>query len=166
VGTLIFQDLCVVPMVLIVPLLGSGQGGRRAVRRWAWRSARRRLVVVGTVLVARWWCRGAGLGRREPQPRGVPARDPGDLHRHRLADLAGRALARARGLPGGMVVADTEYGHRAMGDILPLRDAFVSMFFVSLGMLFDDRVVLENPCWCGLLAGFLIAKGALATFAA
>ena len=46
---------------------------------------------------------------------------------------------------GGMVVADTEYSHRAMGDILPLRDAFVSVFFVSLGMLFDVRV-WGKPC--------------------
>ena len=63
-----------------------------------------------------------------------------------------------------MVVADTEYSHRAMGDILPLRDAFVSVFFVSLGMLFDVRVVASQPLLVvGLLAGFLLAKGLLAT---
>jgi CPA2 family monovalent cation:H+ antiporter-2 len=68
---------------------------------------------------------------------------------------------------GGMVVADTEYSHRAMGDILPLRDAFVSVFFVSLGMLFDVRVVAAQPLLVGgLLAGFLLAKGLLATLAA
>jgi CPA2 family monovalent cation:H+ antiporter-2 len=66
-----------------------------------------------------------------------------------------------------MVVADTEYSHRAMGDILPLRDAFVSIFFVSLGMLFDVRVVVSHPLLVfGLLAGFLVAKGMLATLAA
>jgi CPA2 family monovalent cation:H+ antiporter-2 len=54
-----------------------------------------------------------------------------------------------------------------MGDILPLRDAFVSVFFVSLGMLFDVRVVLERPVLVmALLVGFLVAKGLLATLAA
>src|SRR6185369_9093685 len=68
---------------------------------------------------------------------------------------------------GGMVVADTEYGHRAMGDILPLRDAFVSIFFVSLGMLFDIRVVTQHPLLVGMLMlGFVLGKGLLATVAA
>jgi CPA2 family monovalent cation:H+ antiporter-2 len=54
-----------------------------------------------------------------------------------------------------------------MGDILPLRDAFVSVFFVSLGMLFDVRVVASQPLLVGgLLLGFLVAKGMLATLAA
>jgi CPA2 family monovalent cation:H+ antiporter-2 len=83
-----------------------------------------------------------------------------------LTSRAGLSLALGAFL-GGMVVADTEYSHRAMGDILPLRDAFVSVFFVSLGMLFDIRVVLTQPLLVlGLLFGFLVAKGALATLAA
>jgi CPA2 family monovalent cation:H+ antiporter-2 len=54
-----------------------------------------------------------------------------------------------------------------MGDILPLRDAFVSLFFVSLGMLFDVHVVLSKPLLVlTLLLGFLVAKGFLATLAA
>src|SRR5688572_4788898 len=79
---------------------------------------------------------------------------------------AGLSLALGAFL-GGMVVADTEYGHRAMGDILPLRDAFVSVFFVSLGMLFDLRAVAERPMLtAGLLVGFVLVKGFLATVAA
>ena len=83
-----------------------------------------------------------------------------------LTSLVGLSLALGAFL-GGMVVADTEYGHRAMGDILPLRDAFVSIFFVSLGMLFDVRVVLAQPLLCSRCSlGFLLAKGFLATLAA
>ena len=83
-----------------------------------------------------------------------------------LTALAGLSLALGAFL-AGMLVADTEYGHRAMGDLLPLRDAFVSVFFVSLGMLFDVRVVVGEPLVVGtLLFGFLVAKGVLATIAA
>jgi CPA2 family monovalent cation:H+ antiporter-2 len=66
-----------------------------------------------------------------------------------------------------MVVADTEYGHRALGDVLPLRDAFVSVFFVSLGMLFDVQVVVRQPLTVLLLLlAFLVAKSIVATLAA
>src|SRR5205814_4986416 len=83
-----------------------------------------------------------------------------------LTSMFGLSLALGAFL-GGMVVADTEYSHRAMGDVLPLRDAFVSVFFVSLGMLFDVRVVLSQPMLVGgLLAGFVLVKGGLATAAA
>jgi CPA2 family monovalent cation:H+ antiporter-2 len=83
-----------------------------------------------------------------------------------LTSMVGLSLSLGAFL-GGMVVADTEYSHRAMGDILPLRDAFVSIFFVSLGMLFDPRVVISHPLLVlGLLAGFVVAKGLLATIAA
>ena len=44
-----------------------------------------------------------------------------------LSSLAGLSVALGAFL-GGMVVADTEYSHRAMGDVLPLRDIFVSLF--------------------------------------
>src|SRR5688572_3630520 len=83
-----------------------------------------------------------------------------------LTSLAGLSLALGAFL-GGMVVADTEYQHRAMGDILPFRDAFVSVFFVSLGMLFDVRTVLEQPQFVlVLLLGFFVLKGVLATASA
>lgn len=67
----------------------------------------------------------------------------------------------------GMIVADTEYGHRAMGDVLPLRDAFLSLFFVSLGMFFNGSLLVEKPLTITLLlGGFLILKGFLATVSA
>jgi CPA2 family monovalent cation:H+ antiporter-2 len=168
VGTLIFQDLCVVPMVLIVPLLGaSGPVGEAAVSIGV-ALGKAALVVVGTVLVARFvvpkilgWVDASRS--REVFLLAILALCIGTAW---LTSMVGLSLALGAFL-GGMVVADTEYSHRAMGDILPLRDAFVSVFFVSLGMLFDVRVVAAQPLLVGgLLAGFLLAKGLLATFAA
>lgn len=45
----------------------------------------------------------------------------------------------------GVIVADSEYGHDAAEHALPLQDAFAVLFFVSVGMLFDPRVLLERP---------------------
>ncbi len=168
VGTLIFQDLCVVPMVLIVPLLASGGGAASAASSIGLALLKAAAVVVGTVGVARLvvpkvlgWVDASRS--REVFLLAILGLCIGTAW---LTAQAGLSLALGAFL-GGMVVADTEYGHRAMGDILPLRDAFVSIFFVSLGMLFDARVVLEKPLLVSaLLAGFLVAKGVLATVAA
>jgi CPA2 family monovalent cation:H+ antiporter-2 len=52
----------------------------------------------------------------------------------------------------GMVVGQTEVSHQAAADALPMKDAFAVLFFVSVGMLFDYRVVLARP---GLLLSLL-----------
>ncbi len=168
VGTLIFQDLCVVPMVLIVPLLASAGPAGQAAMSIGLALGKAAVVVVGTILVARFvvpkilgWVDASRS--REVFLLAILALCIGTAW---LTSMVGLSLALGAFL-GGMVVADTEYSHRAMGDILPLRDAFVSVFFVSLGMLFDVRVVASQPLLVGgLLAGFLLAKGLLATFSA
>lgn len=45
----------------------------------------------------------------------------------------------------GMVLRESEFSHRAADESLPLRDAFAVLFFVSVGMLFDPRVLIERP---------------------
>jgi CPA2 family monovalent cation:H+ antiporter-2 len=168
VGTLIFQDLCVVPMVLIVPMLGGTEPGGGAALAIGLALGKAALVVVATVGISRFvvptvldWVDASRS--REVFLLAILGLCIGTAW---MTSLAGLSLALGAFL-GGMVVADTEYGHRAMGDILPLRDTFVSIFFVSLGMLFDIRVVAEQPILVvGLLLGFLIAKGLLATLAA
>lgn len=168
VGTLIFQDLCVVPMVLIVPLLGASAHVGGAALSIGLALGKAALVVLGTVLIARFvvpkvlgWVDASRS--REVFLLAILALCIGTAW---LTSMVGLSLALGAFL-GGMVVADTEYSHRAMGDILPLRDAFVSIFFVSLGMLFDVRVVIGQPLLVGgLLLGFLVAKGLLATLAA
>jgi CPA2 family monovalent cation:H+ antiporter-2 len=168
VGTLIFQDLCVVPMVLIVPLLSHAGTFTDAATEVGFAIGKAAVVVVGLIAVSRFvvpkvlgWVDASRS--REVFLLAILGLCIGTAW---LTSLAGLSLALGAFL-GGMVVADTEYGHRAMGDILPLRDAFVSIFFVSLGMLFDARVVSQEPLVVALLlVGFLLAKGLLATLAA
>ncbi|MDQ2647101.1 MAG: cation:proton antiporter [Myxococcota bacterium] len=169
VGTLIFQDLCVVPMVLIVPMLGqSGTSSSGVALAIAVALAKAAAVVALVIIIARLVVPKA-LGwvdasrSREVFLLAVLALCMGTAW---LTSLAGLSLALGAFL-GGMVVADTEYGHRAMGEIMPLRDAFVSVFFVSLGMMFDAQIALEQPLTVGLvLTGFVVFKGLFATIAA
>ncbi len=167
VGTLIFQDLCVVPMVLVVPLLGKDAGaalGTALARALLEAGA----VVVVTIALARVvvprvfrWVDSAKS--REIFLLAVLGVCLGTAW---LTSVAGLSLALGAFL-GGMLIADTEFGHRALSDVLPLRDAFVSIFFVSLGMLFDVRTVAAQPGVVLLLtAGFVFGKGAVATLSA
>ena len=58
----------------------------------------------------------------------------------------------------GMVLSESDYGHQALSDIIPLRDLFGLLFFVSVGMLLDPTFLLEN--WSTIvLVVVLVAVG-------
>lgn len=63
----------------------------------------------------------------------------------------------------GMVVGKSELSHQAAADVLPMRDAFAVLFFISVGMLFDPKFVLANPALVlAILAVILLAKPLIA----
>lgn len=64
----------------------------------------------------------------------------------------------------GMVVGQTEVSHQAAADALPMRDAFAVLFFVSVGMLFDPRVVVKHPGLLLALLGVVLVVTPLMTF--
>ncbi len=168
VGVLIFQDLCVVPMVLLVPLLAEG-GTAAELGASIGVAALKAAGVVVLVLIAARWIVPRALGwvdasrSRELFLLAVLTLCIGTAW---ITSLAGLSLALGAFL-GGVAVADTTFGHRALGDILPLRDAFVSVFFISLGMLLDfDVFVTSGGAVALLFLGFVVAKGMFATLAA
>jgi CPA2 family monovalent cation:H+ antiporter-2 len=168
VGALIFQDLCVVPMVLIVPLLGASGPGVGVLLDLGIAIGKALFVVVATLIVARFLAPRmlAWVDRSRSREVFLLAILALCIGTAWVTSLVGLSLALGAFL-GGVVVAETEYSHRALGDVLPLRDAFVSVFFVSLGMLFDPQLVLSKPLLVlALLAGFLLVKGFVATLAA
>ncbi len=166
VGALIFQDLCVVPMVLIVPMLSEGKQAGSLVIALALLKAVAVIALVlslARVIVPRLFFLVAASRSREVFLLAVVAICAGTAW---VTSLAGLSLALGAFL-GGVVVADTDYRHRALGDMLSLRDVFVSFFFVSLGMFFDVEVLAAAPL--AVLAWFItfvLVKGAVATVAA
>ena len=168
VGTLIFQDLCIVPMVLIVPLLINGLD-----KPETWQAIMLALVKAALVVVLLF----AVSSKVIPLLfRWVNASRSNEVFiltvlclcigTAYLTSLTGLSLALGAFL-AGMIVADTDFRHRAMGDILPLRDVFVSFFFVSLGMFFDFQLLAEKPVEVGLLLlAFIGGKGLIAILAA
>lgn len=64
----------------------------------------------------------------------------------------------------GMVVGQTELSHQAAADAMPMRDAFAVLFFVSVGMLFDPRVIVDRPTLLLAMLGIVLIANPIAAF--
>ncbi len=163
-GVLLFQDLCVVPMMLVTPLLAGGGGGAWAIPKALAEAA---LVVaacllLGRVVVPRAFALVARTRRRDLFVLAVVLACAGIAW---LTSLVGLSLALGAFL-AGIVLADTEFGHQALADVLPLRDIFTSLFFVTIGTLLDLRVVVSRPgLTLGLVAAVILGKAGVAALA-
>jgi monovalent cation:H+ antiporter-2, CPA2 family len=166
VGVLIFQDLCVVPMMLVLPLLaGSGGAGAGSIALVLGKAVG---VVAATLVVGRYAVplvlgRIAAVRSREVLLLSVVL-----LSVATVWATASTGLSLALGaFLAGVVVAGTPFGRQAIADALPLRDIFVSLFFVSVGLLLDLDAVREQPlAVLGLAAAILLGKTLLAMLAA
>lgn len=79
------------------------------------------------------------------------------------ASLFGLSLALGA-FVAGIVVAESDLSHQILGDILPLRDIFAGLFFVSIGMLVDPMFVVENiPLVLLTVLLIVVVKGGIAT---
>jgi CPA2 family monovalent cation:H+ antiporter-2 len=74
---------------------------------------------------------------------------------------AGLSLALGAFL-AGLVVSESDFGHQAMADVAPFRDAFNALFFVSVGMLFDTRILLRRPATVAVALGLVLVGKAVA----
>lgn len=143
IGVLLFQDLAVVPFLVLVPALAAGEAelaprlaeaavkaavilvvllfvGQRVMRGWFHVVARRRsheLFVLNVLLIT------LGLAF--------------------VTEVAGLSLALGA-FVAGMLIAETEYRHQVEDDIKPFRELLLGLFFVTVGMQLDPAVVWAN----------------------
>ena len=73
-----------------------------------------------------------------------------------VTQMAGLSLALGAFL-AGLIISGSEYGHETLARLLSLRDAFVALFFVTIGILIDPRVVWGNLPLLGIMLGLIIA---------
>lgn len=142
-GVLIFQDLCVVPVMIMLPFLaGTAGGGWTGLALALGKSA---LVVVGVMVAARTLVPRALnviLGTRNRELFLIAIILLGTLTALGTA-AAGASLALGAFL-AGLVISDSDYAHQAMAELLPFRDIFISIFFVAVGMLVDLEFVRDH----------------------
>ena len=166
-GVLIYQDLMVVPLILLVPALaGAGSGDVRiaiAVALGKGAAAVAAIWFVARVLFPRLF---GLIDRTRARDVFTLAVLTTGLGTAAIAAEAGLSLALGA-FVAGLTLSGTDYGHRAMSEVIPFRDAFMGVFFISLGMLFDPAILGQEPLVVGLvLLGLLGGKGFIASLAA
>ena len=143
IGVLIFQDLAVVPLLVLIPALVESEenlllalglasvkaaalitillvGGRRVMRSWFTLVVKQKseeLFVLNLLLVT--------------------------LSLSWLTELAGLSLALGAFI-AGMLISETEFKHQVETDIRPFHDVLLGLFFITIGMMLDWRMVLER----------------------
>jgi CPA2 family monovalent cation:H+ antiporter-2 len=163
IGVLLFQDLAVVPLLILAPALAAGTEdlagnlglalakavvvlslmlflGQRLMRGWFHLVARQKsaeLFVLNVLLIT------LGLAY--------------------ITEIAGLSLALGA-FVAGTLISETEYRYQVETDIKPLRDVLLGLFFVSIGMLLDLRVVFEQAQWVLLGLVVLLVLKALLIF--
>jgi CPA2 family monovalent cation:H+ antiporter-2 len=142
IGMLVVQDLAVVPMMIILPQLNNPAVGLPALGFAALKAGAFILgmILLGTRLLPRLMAHIAKLGSRELFLLAITAIGLGVGY---LTHLVGLSFAFGA-FVAGMVLSESDYGHQALSDIIPLRDLFGLLFFTSVGMLLDPRFLLGH----------------------
>ncbi|MCB4203568.1 cation:proton antiporter [Deferribacterales bacterium Es71-Z0220] len=142
IGMLLVQDLGVVPMLIILPQLNNPQNAL-SILGYAGIKAAVFLVFMfflGTKIVPKIIKYVASWNSRELFLLSITAMGLGIGY---ISYIFGLSYAFGA-FVAGMVLSESDYGHQALNDIIPLRDLFVLLFFVSVGMLFDPSFLIKH----------------------
>ncbi len=158
VGILLFQDLAVVPLLVLIPALGSppeqmltglGLALLKAVLLLG-------ILLTGGQKVMRWWL--TLVVRRKSDELFMLNLLLLTLGLAWLTEHAGLSLALGA-FVAGMLISETEFKHRVETDIRPFHDVLLGLFFITVGMLLDWHIVWERwPLVLLLLAASLLFK--------
>ncbi len=142
-GVLLFQDLAVVPLLVLIPALSSPGEELAEALTWAALKAAALITVllVGGQHVMRHWL--TLVARRKSEELFVLNLLFITLGLAWLTDRFGLSLALGAFI-AGMLISETEYKHQVETDIRPFHDVLLGLFFISIGMLLDWREVADH----------------------
>ena len=143
ISILLFQDLCILPLILMVPLL-AGLGGSQVTAVWGELARGLAIMIVlvgGGRFVVTWTLDRVVLFRdRELFTLCV---DFFGIGAAVVTSLAGFSIAIGAFI-AGLIISESEYGLQALSDVLPFRALFSGIFFTSIEMLLDIPTVMEQ----------------------
>lgn len=154
-GLSVVQDLSLVPLLALLPLLSGGGENLLASLARSLLTASIALVLVlvlGLRVVPVLLYRVARTGSRELFLITIVVLALGTAfasHEAHLSFALGAFLA-------GLVISESEFATEALAEIIPLRDLFSTLFFVSLGMLLRPELLLEHPVQIGAIVLMLV----------
>jgi len=154
IGISLVEDLIVVVLIVLIPALGALQDRIVAIAR--------ALVTAAVILIPFFY-----LTRRILPPllaRVARTRSDELFLLVALAiGLGAAALTQAAGLSlalgaflAGLLINESDYAHEMLARLLSLRDAFVALFFVTVGVLIDPRVISTNLALLAVLVGIIV----------
>ncbi len=155
IAVLLFQDLALVPLLIIVPALAENPDGLLGTLAWATAKAvlvLAFLLVLGQRPMRRWF---QVVVKRRSQELFMLNLLLVTLGAAWITERAGLSLALGA-FVAGMLISETEYKQQVEEDIKPFRDVLLGLFFITIGMLLDMRLVWENWWAVLLLLGTLV----------
>jgi len=152
VGILIVQDLAVVPLIVLLPMMNNPELGWISLEIAILKTIifLAGMIMFGTRLLPSIMRLIAHLGSRELFLLAITAIGLGVGY---LTYLVGLSFAFGA-FVAGMVLSESDYGHQALSDIIPVRDLFGLLFFVSVGMLLNPEFLMNH--WQQILILVLI----------
>ena len=149
-GVLLFQDLAVVPLLVLIPALASpapalaNELGVALLKGFLLVA----VLLVGGQKVMRWWL--TTVARRQSSELFMLNLLLITLGLAWLTEKAGLSLALGAFL-GGVLVSETDFKWQVEADIKPFHDVLLGLFFITVGMVLDPRVVIQRGGWVFLL---------------
>lgn len=161
IGILLFQDLAVVPLLILIPALAQNPADLPRTLGLASLKAAvvlLLLLVLGQKVMRKWF---TIVVMRRSQELFMLNLLLVTLGAAWITEQAGLSLALGA-FVAGMLISETEYKHQVEEDIKPFRDVLLGLFFITVGMLLNVRIVFEN-WWLVLvlLTGPVLLKFAL-----
>lgn len=161
IGVLLFQDIAVVPILVMIPALGMANASLLDVLGLAMIKATAMLLFLFTIgkwLIKPWFNLVASQRSRELFVMNVLMVTLLLAYATKLAGLSyalGAFIA-------GMLISETKYRYQVESDISPFRDILLGLFFISVGMLLDLQQIFNNAGLVLLiLVGFILLKASV-----
>jgi CPA2 family monovalent cation:H+ antiporter-2 len=155
IGITLVDDLAFVIMIVLIPVLTTLSGSEFLSIGAAFGKAL--LILVPVIFIAAKLV--PPLMARIPDTRDQELRVLVAL----ALGFATAATTQALGLSlalgaflAGMVVSESQVGHEILADLLPLRNSFVALFFVTIGALIDPKALISNPALLGAIVAVII----------
>lgn len=160
-GVLLFQDLAVVPLIIVIPALaqsGGHLGSTIAIALLKAILVLSALLIFGQKLLRPWFHLVAQQKSSELFMLNVLLFTLGMAW---LTEMSGLSLALGA-FVAGMLISETEYRYHVEDDIKPFRDVLLGLFFVTIGMMLDLRAIAPGWGWILLLLLILLPFKAIA----
>jgi len=158
VAILIFQDLIIVPMMIMLPILGAKE--QLSILEIIWKFFFAFGAISGILFLARFFIpkilfQIANLRIREVFTIGILLLILGTAY---LTESIGLSFSIGAFI-AGIILAESDFNYEIIAEILPFKDAFNSLFFISIGLLLNISFLLSYPVQLfGLVLGIIIIK--------